>query len=172
MILIIKQYYEIYLKILYSGQTSKFHCAIQNSLHQDLEPTLVGRIRHHQATLLDFRNYLFTRKARLLAQLKQNDELARMAQNYVASRKQSYYFNSYAGGVRYFSRWRAVSVKTIFFNTANYFSQILIQIIDLKMKSSRITKNMFPVKSIRRPLVFTETIRQRGSLSEFDSNFI
>ena len=41
------------------------------------------RIRANQATLIDFRNYIFSRKARLLTHLSRSEDLARAALDYV-----------------------------------------------------------------------------------------
>ena len=41
------------------------------------------RIRFDQATLIDFRNYVFSRKARLLTHLQRSDDLAKAALDYV-----------------------------------------------------------------------------------------
>ena len=55
------------------------------NLHQNFEAELVARIRAEEATLLDYRNYLFTRKARLMSHLHRSDELAKCAYAYVSS---------------------------------------------------------------------------------------
>ena len=49
----------------------------------DFEVELIQRIRSNQATLIDFRNYIFSRKARLLTTLDRNDDLAKAAIDYV-----------------------------------------------------------------------------------------
>ena len=55
------------------------------NLRDGYETELVNRIRNHEASLLDYRNYLFARKARLLSHLKQSDELAKCAHAYVSA---------------------------------------------------------------------------------------
>ena len=50
---------------------------------RDFELELIQRIRSNQATLIDFRNYIFSRKARLLTHLNRSDDLAKSALDYV-----------------------------------------------------------------------------------------
>lgn len=71
-----------WLKPLLSAEISRWEAF---SLQPNFESELVARIRANEATLLDFRNYLFTRKARLLSHLHRSDELAKCAYSYVAS---------------------------------------------------------------------------------------
>jgi len=49
----------------------------------DFEIELIHRIRSNQATLIDLRNYIFSRKARLLTTLERHSELAKAALDYV-----------------------------------------------------------------------------------------
>lgn len=72
----------VWLTPLLSADISRWEAF---NLHQSFESELVARIRSHEATLLDFRNYLFTRKARLMSHLHRSDELAKCAYSYVSS---------------------------------------------------------------------------------------